>query len=181
MENPNVSETEFCKAISKLEFLKGMAVDENLICHRSFNMSTNADLEITECIMSRGAILTLLGKLKELEFLDASGYEISGITNEVLEKASHLKVGWDSLYHLGDLWSFISLNLIGLDGGAMAVWFPYDLPINITCFWKKKESDDVIFGLKPEGFVWKSLRALSTSSPSLLGKLASFSSFLLGF
>ncbi|KAH0464476.1 hypothetical protein IEQ34_007262 [Dendrobium chrysotoxum] len=34
----------------------------------------------------------------------------------------------------GDLWSFISLNLIGLVGGAMAVWFPYGLPINITCF-----------------------------------------------
>ncbi|KAH0458382.1 hypothetical protein IEQ34_013697 [Dendrobium chrysotoxum] len=25
----------------------------------------------------------------------------------------------------GDLWSFISLNLIGLDGGAMAAWFSY--------------------------------------------------------
>ncbi|KAH0451089.1 hypothetical protein IEQ34_021781 [Dendrobium chrysotoxum] len=34
----------------------------------------------------------------------------------------------------GDLWSFISLNLIGLVGGAMAVWFPYGLPINIACF-----------------------------------------------
>ncbi|KAI0527312.1 hypothetical protein KFK09_002911 [Dendrobium nobile] len=129
MENPDVSETEFCKTISKLKFLKGMAVDENLICHQVLQhvnqcssnfielkvFSDTMDkqlasiicdclphlqkLEITECIMSRGAILTLLDGLKKLEFLDVSGYAISGITNEVIEKASHLKVfRWDSKY-----------------------------------------------------------------------------------
>ncbi|XP_020591455.1 F-box/LRR-repeat protein At3g48880-like isoform X3 [Phalaenopsis equestris] len=132
MKNPNVSEAEFCKAIGKIEFLKGMAVDESLICHQVLQhvsqccvnfielkvFSDTMDetmasiiceclprlqkLEITECVMSRGAILTLLDGLKELEYLDVSGYEISGITSEVIKKAARLKVfRWDSKYDLG--------------------------------------------------------------------------------
>lgn len=133
MKNANVSETEFCKAIGKLECLKGMAVDKSLICYQVLQhvnqccgnfielkvFSDTVDrqmasiicecfprlkkLEITDCVMARGAILTLLDGLKELEFLDVSGYEISGITSEVIEKASHLKVfHWDSKYDLGE-------------------------------------------------------------------------------
>lgn len=131
--NPEVSEEEFCKAIGKFEFLKGMAVDESLICHevllhirhccsdfselRVFADTVDEDtasvicvclpnlhkLEITDCTLSRLAILTFLDELKELEHLDISGYANSGITGVVIEKASRLKVfRWDSIYEEGD-------------------------------------------------------------------------------
>ncbi|KAG0481519.1 hypothetical protein HPP92_012377 [Vanilla planifolia] len=131
--NPNISEDEFFKAIGKFEFLVGMAVDESLICHRVLqhvnqccsnftelkvftdtmdaamaaviceSLPSLQKLEITDCLISRDAVLILLDGLKQLSHLDISGYEISGITSEVIKKASKLKVfRWDSKYELGE-------------------------------------------------------------------------------
>ncbi|KAK8918815.1 hypothetical protein KSP39_PZI021404 [Platanthera zijinensis] len=133
IENPDLSVDEFCKHIGKFKFLNGMAVDQSLICHQVLQLVNQcceyfSELEvfsdemdkqmasiiceclpklrkllITNCRVSRDAILTLLGGLKEIEYLDISGYELSGITSEVIEKASHLKVfRWDSMYDLGE-------------------------------------------------------------------------------
>ncbi|XP_008797416.1 F-box/LRR-repeat protein At3g48880-like [Phoenix dactylifera] len=133
LPNPHVMEHRFCEAVSKLEFLKGMAVDESVInrevlqhvnkCCKYFTelnvFAENVDeekasiickslpdlrkLEITNSAISRQAIITFLDELKDLEHLDISGYENSGITDLVLEKASRLKVFlWDSRFELGE-------------------------------------------------------------------------------
>jgi len=129
LKNDDIPDDEFSKAISKFEFLKGMAVNECLISHeillhvydcciyfselRVFAEALDEEmasiicdclpclhkLEIMDCTMSQQSILTLLDGLKELEYLDISGYENSGITGGVLEKASRLKVfKWASKY-----------------------------------------------------------------------------------
>jgi hypothetical protein len=53
--------------------------------------------------LSRGAILAFLEELHVLEYLDISGYQDSVINNEILEKASRLKVFiWHSGQELGE-------------------------------------------------------------------------------
>ncbi|XP_019706651.1 F-box/LRR-repeat protein At3g48880 [Elaeis guineensis] len=133
LPNPHVMEHKFCEAVGKLEFLKGMAVDETVVsrkvlqhvnqCCKYFAelgvFAENVDeekasiickslpdlrkLEITSSAISRQAIISFLDELKALEHLDISGYENSGITDAVLEKASRLKVFlWDSRFELGE-------------------------------------------------------------------------------
>ncbi|EHA8589264.1 F-box/LRR-repeat protein [Cocos nucifera] len=133
LPNLHVIEHKFCEAVSNLEFLKGMAVDESVVsrevlqhvnqCCKYFTelsvFAENVDeekasiickslpalrkLEITNSAISRQAIITFLDELKALEHLDISGYENSGITDVVLEKASHLNVFlWDSRFELGE-------------------------------------------------------------------------------
>lgn len=122
LPNPHVMEHKFCEAVSKLVFLKGMAVDESVISHKVLQhvnqcckyfteLSVFAEivdeekasiickslpdlrkLEITNSVISRRAIITFLDELKVLEYLNISGHESSGITEAVLEKASRLKV-----------------------------------------------------------------------------------------
>ncbi|WOK99770.1 F-box/LRR-repeat protein [Canna indica] len=120
--NPVMDESTFCEAISKLKFLRGMAVDEDLIytkllqhvnqccihfrelrviapcineCMASAickSLPSLRKLEITESVIQSRTIIMFLDELKELEHFDISGYENSAITNAVLQKASHLKV-----------------------------------------------------------------------------------------
>ncbi|CAL9053537.1 unnamed protein product [Musa banksii] len=122
LPNPEMDEEMFRKAVGKLAFLRGMAVDENLIrsevllhvnqCCASlkelsvFSEFVDEDmasvickslpslrkLEITESVISSQAIITFIDGLKELEHFDISGYENSAITDVVLQKASRLKV-----------------------------------------------------------------------------------------
>lgn len=127
------SVAQFCSAISRLKYLTGMAVDQSLISHQVLqhvNQCCNKfkelkvfshvmdrkmastickclprlqKLEITNCKMSNNIILTLLDGLKEIEFLDISECLLFGITSEVIEKASLLKVfKWDSTHDLGE-------------------------------------------------------------------------------
>ncbi|KAM0943897.1 putative leucine-rich repeat domain superfamily, F-box-like domain superfamily [Dioscorea sansibarensis] len=130
LDSSDVDEDKFCEAISKTERLKGMAVHENLIteevlghvnrcCSDFSELKIFADavneimacivceclphlrkLEAMDCTISRRAVLQFLDELKDLEYLDISGYESSGITGIVLEKASRLKVfHWNSRFH----------------------------------------------------------------------------------
>ncbi|XP_051208988.1 F-box/LRR-repeat protein At3g48880 [Lolium perenne] len=113
---------QFCKAIGKLQSLKGMAVDESLInydalhhvhqCCPDFlelkvfalyvdeymasiicdSLPRLKKLEIPNSDMSCAAIIKFLDCLEELEYMDISGYETSAISSTVLRKASRLKV-----------------------------------------------------------------------------------------
>uniref|UniRef100_A0A453CNN9 FBD domain-containing protein n=1 Tax=Aegilops tauschii subsp. strangulata TaxID=200361 RepID=A0A453CNN9_AEGTS len=112
---------EFCEVISKLQSLKGMAVDESLVNYdvllhvhqccpdflelKVFALYVDEDmasiiceslprlkkLEIPNSDMSCAAIVKFLDCLEELEYLDISGYETSAISSSVLHKASRLK------------------------------------------------------------------------------------------
>ncbi|XP_073115493.1 uncharacterized protein [Elaeis guineensis] len=126
-------EHKFCEGVSKLEFLKGMAVDETVVsrkvlphvnqCCKYFTelsmFAENVDeekasiickslpdlwkLELTNSVISRQVIIAFLDELKALEHLDISGYENSGITDAVLEKASRLKIFlWNSRFEVGE-------------------------------------------------------------------------------
>ncbi|XP_073005386.1 F-box/LRR-repeat protein At3g48880-like [Typha latifolia] len=122
LPDPHLSADKFCEAVSKLHFLKGMAVDENLISYEvllhvnqccanftelkvftgylddemasiiSNSLPRLQKLEITNTNFTAQAIITFLDQLKELEHLDISGYQSSSITDVVLEKSSRLKV-----------------------------------------------------------------------------------------
>ncbi|KAJ3696041.1 hypothetical protein LUZ60_001418 [Juncus effusus] len=60
-------------------------------------------LEMREMEINTTATLMLLDQLQNLEYLDISGYSESGITKEVIEKASRLKVFiWHSNHDLGE-------------------------------------------------------------------------------
>lgn len=113
---------QFCKAIGKLQSLKGMAVDESLINYdvlphvhqccpdllelKVFALYVDEDmasiicnslprlkkLEIPNSDISSAAIIKFLDCLEELGYLDISGYETSVISSTVLNKASRLKV-----------------------------------------------------------------------------------------
>jgi hypothetical protein len=113
---------QFRKAIDKLQFLKGMAVDEGLINHdvlshvhqccpdflelKVFALYVDEEmasiicnslprlkkLEIPNSDMSCAAIIKFLDCLEELEYLDISGYETSAISSAVLQKASRLNI-----------------------------------------------------------------------------------------
>uniref|UniRef100_A0A0E0NX68 F-box domain-containing protein n=1 Tax=Oryza rufipogon TaxID=4529 RepID=A0A0E0NX68_ORYRU len=113
---------QFRKAIDKLQFLKGMAVDESLINHdvlshvhqccpdflelKVFALYVDEEmasiicnslprlkkLEIPNSDMSCAAIIKFLDCLEELEYLDISGYETSAISSAVLQKASRLNI-----------------------------------------------------------------------------------------
>jgi hypothetical protein len=113
---------QFCKAIGKLQSLKGMAVDESLInydalqhvhqCCPDFvelkvfalyvdeymasiicdSLPRLKKLEIPNSDMSCAAIIKFLDCLEELEYMDISGYETSAISSTVLHKASRLKI-----------------------------------------------------------------------------------------
>ena len=113
---------QFCKVIDKLQWLKGMAVDESLINYvvlhhvhqccsgflelKVFALYVDEDmasiiceslprlkkLEIPNSDMSCAAIIKFLDCLEELEYMDISGYETSVISSTVLRKASRLKV-----------------------------------------------------------------------------------------
>ncbi|KAL5218743.1 hypothetical protein ABZP36_019427 [Zizania latifolia] len=117
-----MTDDQFCKAISKFQSLKGMAVDESLINHdvldhvhqccpmflelKVFSLYVDEEmasiicnslphlrkLEIPNSDMSCAAIITFLDCLEELEYLDISGYETSSISSTVLRKASRLKI-----------------------------------------------------------------------------------------
>ncbi|KAE8793856.1 putative F-box/LRR-repeat protein 23 [Hordeum vulgare] len=112
---------DFCGAISKLQSLKGMAVDESLVHYdvllhvhqccpgfrelKVFALYVDEDmasiiceslpqlrkLEIPNADMSCAAIVKFLDCLDKLEYLDISGYETSAISSSVLHKASRLK------------------------------------------------------------------------------------------
>ncbi|KAJ0966063.1 hypothetical protein J5N97_027201 [Dioscorea zingiberensis] len=127
LECSEVDEDKFCEAIGKIGHLKGMAVHENLItekllghvnrcCNDFSELKIFADavdeemasviceclphlrkLEVMDCSLSRGAVLKFLDELKDLEYLDISGYENCGITGIVLEKASRLKISFLSV------------------------------------------------------------------------------------
>ncbi|OAY82104.1 F-box/LRR-repeat protein At3g48880-like [Ananas comosus] len=134
LPNPRIASDRFCEAVAKLKLLKGMAVDESLItnevllhiknCCKNFSElrvcaeSVNREiasvickslpnlkkLEITNSVISKQAIITLLDGLEQLEHFDISGYRNSTITDLVLQKASRLKVFlWDSKLELGEL------------------------------------------------------------------------------
>ncbi|KQK14370.1 putative F-box/LRR-repeat protein 23 [Brachypodium distachyon] len=113
---------QFCKVIGKLQYLRGMAVDESLINYdvllhvyqccpnflelKVFAVYVDEDmasiicdclprlkkLEIPNSDMSCAAIIKFLDCLEELEYMDISGYETSVISSSVLHKASRLKV-----------------------------------------------------------------------------------------
>uniref|UniRef100_J3LQA3 F-box domain-containing protein n=1 Tax=Oryza brachyantha TaxID=4533 RepID=J3LQA3_ORYBR len=113
---------QFCKAIDKLQSLKGMAVDESLINHdvlshvhqccpdflelKVFALYVDEEmasiicnslprlrkLEIPNSDMSCAVIIKFLDCLEELEYLDISGYETSAISSAVLRKASRLNI-----------------------------------------------------------------------------------------
>ncbi|KAJ4816325.1 F-box/LRR-repeat protein [Rhynchospora pubera] len=133
LPNPEIQEDEFFLALKKFRFLTGLAVDQNfgtsvnllsflqyhcltefklfehearlehhhamIMCHYLPNLKK---LEIP-VRLSRQAILTFLEELHGLEYLDISGYQDSVINNEILEKASRLKVFvWHSGRDLGE-------------------------------------------------------------------------------
>ncbi|KAJ1698431.1 hypothetical protein LUZ63_006943 [Rhynchospora breviuscula] len=133
LPNPEIQEDEFFLALKIFRFLTGLAVDQNfgmsvnlisllqyhcltefklfehearlehhhamIMCHYLPNLKK---LEIP-VRLSRQAILTFLEELHGLEYLDISGYQDSVINNEILEKASRLKVFvWHSGRDLGE-------------------------------------------------------------------------------
>uniref|UniRef100_A0A1D1Z562 F-box/LRR-repeat protein At3g48880 n=1 Tax=Anthurium amnicola TaxID=1678845 RepID=A0A1D1Z562_9ARAE len=121
LANDDIPMDQFCKAIDKLEFLEGMAVNESLIsvevlqhikrsCAYFSELEVFAEcvdermgtvicealphlrkLKLNDCFLSQQVISLLLDKLKDLEYFDISGYNTPGITGVVLEKASRLK------------------------------------------------------------------------------------------
>nr|CAD1819293.1 unnamed protein product [Ananas comosus var. bracteatus] len=109
LPNPRIASDRFCEAVGKLKLLKGMAVDESLITNEIASVICESlpnlkKLEITNSVISKQAIITLLDGLEQLEHFDISGYRNSTITDLVLQKASRLKVFlWDSKLELGEL------------------------------------------------------------------------------
>lgn len=110
------------KAVSKLEFLRGMAVVDHLMTSEVLqhvnqccghltelglfseyvdekmasviceSLPSIRKLEIKDSVISSQAIIAFLDGLKELEHFDISGYVNSGITDVILRKVSRLKV-----------------------------------------------------------------------------------------
>ncbi|KAJ3698895.1 hypothetical protein LUZ61_002600 [Rhynchospora tenuis] len=148
LPNPEIQEDEFFLALPKFRFLTGLAVDQYfgtsvnlfsflqhrrvtefklfehearlehhhamIICHYLPNLKK---LEIPIRV-SRQAILTFLEELHGLEYLDISGYQDSVINNEILEKASRLKV---FVWHSGrDLGEFVVCSSCGGNGSVAA-------------------------------------------------------------
>lgn len=93
---------EFCVNFSELEVF-AETLDEDMATTICDCLPSLRKLEVLDCTMSRKSIIILLDGLKELEYLDISGYENSGITGVVLKKASRLRVfKWDSRYEEGE-------------------------------------------------------------------------------